>query len=115
MRASIHSVCTAPGNFWESVFGPVSTGMAMKSSAYDQFLFKLRGWVDDQRCAFLGFQAIVRDHRALLGEPLGHLLFLGEVRLRNEEGEIRVDVAGVLEHAVEGALHLFPDCEAVRL
>ncbi len=32
--------------------------------------------IDVQRLARLGLQPVVRDDGALLGEPLGHLLFL---------------------------------------
>ena len=60
-------------------------------------------------------EPVVRDDGALLGEALGHLLFLGQERLGNEQREVGVDVAGVLEHAVEGPLHLLPDGVAVRL
>ncbi len=44
---------------------------------------------------------MVRDDGALLGEALGHLLFLGQEALGNEQGEVGVDVAGVLEETVE--------------
>ena len=71
--------------------------------------------IDDAALARHRFEPIVRDDRAFLGEALGHLLFLGEERFGNEEGKIRVDVARVLEHAIEGALHLLPDGVAVRL
>ena len=63
----------------------------------------------------LGLEPVVRDDGALLGEALGHLLFLGEEALGDEQREVGVDVAGVLEQAVEGALHLLPDGVAVRL
>ena len=62
-----------------------------------------------------GLEPVVRDDGAFLGEALGHLLFLGEERLGNEQRKVGVDVAGVLEHAIEGALHLLPDGVAVRL
>ena len=55
------------------------------------------------------------DDGAFLGESLGHLLFAGQERFGNEEREISVDVAGVLEHAVEGRCMLFPDGVAMRL
>ena len=71
--------------------------------------------IDVQRLARLGLQPVVRDDGALLGEALGHLLFLGEEALGDEQREVGVDVAGVLEHAVEAALHLLPDGVAVRL
>ena len=63
----------------------------------------------------IGLEPIVGDDGAFLGEALGHLLFLGQERLGDEQREVGVDVAGVLEHAVEGPLHLLPDGVAVRL
>jgi hypothetical protein len=57
----------------------------------------------------------VRDDGAFLGEALGHLLFLGEEALGDEQREVGVRVPGVLEHPVEGPLHLLPDGIAVRL
>ena len=35
----------------------------------------------------IGLEPIVRDDGAFLGEPLGHLLFLGEERLGDEQRE----------------------------
>ena len=56
-----------------------------------------------------GFEAMVRDHRALLGEALDVLGFFRQVGNRDEQREIGVLVAGVLEHPVQGPLHLLPD------
>ena len=72
----------------------------------DQRLFELGVGIDLDALAGDGLEAVVRDDGALLGEALGHLLFPGQERLGNEQREIGVDVAGVLEHAIEGALHL---------
>src|SRR5262249_44778388 len=38
-----------------------------------------------------------------------------EETARDEEGEVGVDVAGVLEHPIQAALHLLPDGVAGRL
>ena len=63
----------------------------------------------------IGLESVMRDDGAFLGEALGHLLFLGQKRFGNKQREVGVDVAGILEHAVEGPLHLLPDGVAVRL
>jgi hypothetical protein len=44
---------------------------------------------------------MVRHHRALLGEALDVLGLLLEERERDEQREVRVAVARVLEHPVE--------------
>ena len=77
----------------------------------------LRLGIDHRRpCRRDRLEAIVRDDGALLGEALAMLRLLARrKRLGDEEREVGVDVAGVLEHAVEGALHLLPDGVAVRL
>ena len=81
----------------------------------DQRLFELGVGIDDQPFAGDRLEPMMRDDGAFLGEALGHLLFLGEERLGDEQRKVGVDVAGVLEHAVEGPLHLLPDGVAVRL
>jgi hypothetical protein len=58
---------------------------------------------------------VVGDDRALLGEALDVLGLLLEERQRDEQREVRVDVAGVLEHAVEDPLHVLPQRVAPRL
>jgi hypothetical protein len=65
--------------------------------------------------AVLGHQPVVGDHRALLGEALDVRRLLLEERQRDEQREVRVDVAGVLEHAVEDPLHVLPQRVAPRL
>ena len=89
--------------------------------ADDQFLIQLRLGIDDDH--FLAgpariidrLEPVVRDDRAFLGEPLGHLFLFGEEALGNEQREVGVDVAGVLEHAIEGPLHFLPKGVAGRL
>ena len=85
------------------------------SGPHDQLFLELGLRIDLQALAGNGLEAIVRDDGTLLGKPLGHFLFLGQERLGNEEGEIGVDVPGILEHAVEGPLHLLPDGKPMRL
>ena len=51
----------------------------------------------------------MRDHGAFLGEPLDVLGLLLEVAQRDEEREVGVVVARVLEHPVEHALHVLPE------
>ena len=60
-------------------------------------------------------QAVVGHHRALLGKALHVGGLLAEVALGNEEREVRVHVAGVLEHAVKHVLHALPNGKPVRL
>ena len=71
--------------------------------------------VDVEFLPLFGLEAVVRDDRAFLGEPFRHVLFLGQETHGDEEGEIGVDVALLLEEAVEPPLHLFPDRVAVGL
>ena len=54
-------------------------------------------------------------HRAFLGKTGNVLGFAAEETLGDEEGEIGVLHACFLEHFVQHALHLFPNCIAVRL
>ena len=54
-------------------------------------------------------EPVVRDHRHLLGEALDVLRLLLEVAQRDEEREVGVHRAGLLDRVVEGALHQLPD------
>ena len=54
-------------------------------------------------------QAVMGNHRALLCEACHVLGFLAEERFGDEQREISVLDAGLLEHAVQNGLHLFPD------
>ena len=58
---------------------------------------------------------MVRHDGALLREALHVLGFLLEIRERDEEREVGVLVAGLLEHPVEDALHPLPDGVAMGL
>ena len=60
-------------------------------------------------------QPVVGHHRALLGEALDVLGLPLQVAQRDEQREVGVGVAGVLEHAVEDALHVLPQRVAPRL
>ena len=55
------------------------------------------------------------DHGAFLCKSRHVLSFAAEEALGDEKGEIGVLDAGLLEHRVEGTLHLFPYGIPVRL
>ena len=57
----------------------------------------------------------MRDHGTFFSETFRHLLFLGQIALGNEEREVGVHVAGVLEHPVECVVNTFPDRVAMGL
>ena len=57
----------------------------------------------------LRFQPVVGDYGAFRGEAFGMLRFLFQIGDRNQEGEIGVRVAGVLEALVQVFLNEFPD------
>ena len=63
----------------------------------------------------IGLQPMVRDDRALLGEALDVLGLLLQEAHRDEQREVRVLVAGGLEHRVEPPLDVLPDGVAPRL
>jgi hypothetical protein len=75
---------------------------------YDRF----GGGPDDQRFLQL-LAAAVRHDRDFRGEPLHVLGLTGEKTLRNEQREVGVLVPRVLEHLIQGLLHLLPDGIAV--
>jgi hypothetical protein len=62
-----------------------------------------------QRAVLALLESMVRDHRHLLGEALDVLGLLLEVAQRDEEREVGVDGARLLDRAIEGALHQLPD------
>ena len=80
---------------------------------HDERLFELARGL--QSSAGLRLETMMRDDRALLREPFDVLRFLLEERERDEEREVRVHVAGVLEHPVQRPLDVFPDAVAPRL
>ena len=57
----------------------------------------------------------MRDHGALQREAFDVLGFLRQERERDQEREVRILVAGVLEAPIEVGLHLLPHRVAVRL
>ncbi len=81
----------------------------------DQLFLQLGLRIDLHTFSGNGLEAVVGDDGAFLGEALGHLLFLGQEGLGNEQGKVGIDVPARLEHAVQGALHFLPDGVAVRL
>ena len=55
------------------------------------------------------FQPVVGDYGAFRGEAFGMLRFLFQIGDRNQEGEIGVRMAGVLEALVQVLLNEFPN------
>ena len=99
---------------------PVTGGPAGESRADDGF----RGGTDDEgfrklpggnhACLaggfiLLRFQPVVGDYGAFRGEAFGMLRFLFQIGDRNQEGEIGVRMAGVLEALVQVLLNEFPN------
>ena len=62
-----------------------------------------------------GLEAMMRDDGAFLGEALDVLGLLFQKAQRDEQREIGVLMAGLLEHPIEHALHVFPEGIAPRL
>ena len=86
------------------------------SRADNEFLlqFGLRIY-DDALSVGVVHEAVMGNHRALLGETRHMFGLAAEERFRDEEREVCVLHACRLEHIVQDALHLFPDCISVRL
>ena len=59
-------------------------------------------------------QAVVRNDRALLGESLDVLGLLGQEALGDQQREVGVHMAQLLELVVQGALDVLPDGVPVR-
>ena len=55
----------------------------------------------------------MRNHGALFRKAFDVRCFLAQKALRDEEREVGVHVARVLEHAIERVAHVFPDGEAI--
>ena len=88
----------------------------LRSRSDDQLLLQFRSGIDhDTRSILIGFQAIVSHHCALLSESLDMLRLFAEERFRDQQGEIGVDMACLLEFIIEYALHLFPNRIAIGL
>ena len=69
----------------------------------------------ENQLAALVLQAMVRDDRHLLGEAFHVLGFLGDEAHRNEQREVAVVVAGILDALVELGLDALPHAPAPRL
>ena len=83
---------------------------------YDEFLLQLRVGIDHHATAVFGIlEAVVRDDRTFLCKAFHVIRLLREVALGNEKREVRIDVAGVLEHLVQHILHALPYGKPVRL
>ena len=76
-------------------------------------------WTNNQRLVQLtrrhqssigyGFEPMMGDHGAFLGEAFDVLGFLLEKSLGDEERKLVVAMTGGLEHAIEDPLHLLPE------
>ena len=93
----------APGFHPAGVGG---TNDSLRGRAHDQRLGELAG---GHEFAVAGLKPVVRHDCAFLGEALHMGGFLLKVAERNEEREIRVLVAGRLEHPVQHGLHALPE------
>ena len=84
--------------------------------AHDELFLKLGFGIDDDTGAVgVVLETIVGNHGTFLGEAFDVLGLTAEVRLGDKEWEIGVLYTSGLEHIVQGALHLFPNCIAVGL
>ena len=83
------------------------------SRADDERLFELTG--GDELAIRSGFEARVGDDGAFLGEAVDVRGFLLDVADRDEEREVGVHVAGLLEHRVEVAVDVLPEGVTPRL
>ena len=82
----------------------------------DEFLFESGSGIDHYAIVrLIGLEAIVRHNGTLLCKAFDMLCLTGEEALGDEQGEVGILHASLLEHIVEGALHLLPDCVTVGL
>jgi hypothetical protein len=86
----------------------------LRGRADDQRLLELRIGIGDQAALAVGDQAVVGDHRHLLGEAFDVGRLADEVAERDEQREIGVFDPGGLDPRVEQALHALPDAVAPR-
>ena len=96
---------------------PALEGVAddrLRSRTNDQRLFELGVGIDHQ-LAVLVLEAVVGDDRHLLGEALDVLGLLGDEAHGDEQREVAVVVAGILDAGVELRLHALPHAPAPRL
>ena len=98
---------------------PVLVGLpddGLRRRADDELLLELGVRVHDHALAVgIVLEAVVGHHRTLLGEAFHVGRLLAQVAFRDEQREVRIDMAGVLEHAVQHVLHALPDGKAVGL
>ena len=87
-----------------------------RSGTNDEFLFQFGCRINHNSIMRLVcLETIVSYYGTLLSKAFHMLRFLREETLGNEQGEISILNASLLEHIVEGALHLLPNCITVRL
>src|SRR5690606_41387819 len=85
--------------------------------ANDKLLLQFRLRVHDQLSGLfrIVLKPVVRYYCAFFGKTLRILLFRFKETFWYEERKIGMRATGVLEHLVNGLLHLFPDAVSVRL
>ncbi len=84
--------------------------------AHYQLFFKTSLGVNDDTGAIgVVFKTVVCYHGALLGKAFYVLGLAAQKRFRDKQREVSVLHAGLLEHTVEGLLHLLPNGIAVGL
>ena len=98
---------------------PVLIGVpddSLRSGSNDELLLQTSLGVNHHtRTVGVVLQTIVGHHSTLLGKALNMFSLSAEEALGNEQREVGVDVARLLEHFVKLALHLLPDGVTVRL
>ncbi len=86
------------------------------SGAYDQLLLKTGIGVDNHAGAVgVVFQTIVGYYGTFFGKAFDVLSLTTKERLGYEQREVGILHAGLLEHFVKSALHLFPDGVTIGL
>ena len=103
---------------WQIAVGldPLRISLAddrLGSRADDERLFEFAG--GDELTIGAHLEARVGDDRTFLGKTIDVGGFLLNVANRDEEREISVHMAGLLEHLVEVAVDIFPEGVAPRL
>ena len=74
---------------------------------HDQRFFERTG--GNQPAVGTGFESMVRDDRTFLGKALDMFRLFFQEAHRNEQRKVGIFVSRLLEHAVQHALHVFPE------
>ena len=89
---------------------------SLGSRTDDQLLFKFGSRVYHHTgLVLVGLQAIVRHHGTFLGKSFHMFGFFTQKRFRNQQREISVLHAGLLEFIIQHTLHLLPNGITIRL